>query len=127
MSPINITVNSVKRGLAALVSEAGPDFAYTPRDLGEREGCVYVYDGKPDCLVGQFLAGVGVPIERLQEADQGGFGDGYNAIQLIAALIGEGVVTVEPRVVDILIDAQGYQDIGHTWSKAVGTVLADYC
>ena len=125
--PIAITVDSVKQGLTALVESVGRGFAYTPRGVGVNKRCVYVYNGEPDCIVGRFLAGAGVPVERLERADLGQHGTpGLAAAQLLLALEDEGVITVEPHVELILSEVQGYQDLEHRWSEVVRGVLANH-
>lgn len=109
---IEITYQSVVDGLSAIVAERGEDFVY-PRYAGQ---CTYVYDGKPDCGVGCFLDSVGVPLERLAEADGGG---GIGASTLLEQLEGEGVASADEDAKRLLDTFQAGQDNGHTWGSAL--------
>lgn len=119
---IEITADSVRAGLTALVEEAGSDFVYSKRvtdpEIGER--CTYVHNGQPDCIVGRFLAAEGVPLVRLERADDFG---GKPADMLLNALIGEGVVQAPHIVREALQTAQSAQDNGHKWGDALTGAL----
>lgn len=112
---IEITYQSVVDGLSAIVAERGEDFVY-PRytDL-----CTYVQGGKPDCGVGCFLASVGVPLERLVEADLNDHGSGISASALLEQLKEEGIVSADLEAARILNVFQERQDNGHTWGSAL--------
>ena len=123
---INITADVVREGLTALVEQAGEDFVYkAPKGDGGYDRCVYVRDGKPDCIVGQFLANLGVPVERLQEADKG-ISSGSSAGQLLGELRNEGVITIahDQNVVDALSEVQHRQDNKSTWGNSVESGLS---
>lgn len=124
---INITVDSVTRGLRALVEEKGEDFVYQERQLtaDSASRCVYVHDGKPDCIVGQFLAAQGIPLERLEKADEACFNSGAPAAMLLGQLEDENLVQAESRAVEILRVAQSLQDLGRPWGAAVEAALTN--
>lgn len=114
---IIITVASAHEGLKALVEEYGEEFVYqrnTDPDAGP--ACAYVRGGEPSCLVGKFLANVGVPLERLERADYFG---GDSARELLASLCDEGALQYEPRAGWMLSAAQNVQDSGCTWGEAL--------
>ncbi len=118
---IEITPDSVIAGLKAVVEDAGESFVYD-RVVLDQNGpkCVYVLNGAPSCIVGHFLAKLGVPLERLAEADDASFGAGLPAHVLIDNLRTEGVVNfTDYRVMDALSAAQESQDGGDTWGTAL--------
>jgi len=115
---IEITFDSTVTGLKALVEEEGADFVYA-----KREG-VCVYDGKPDCIVGRFLAAQGVPLERLKEADTGSFGSGLAAHSLMRDLGDEGVISYDGSARSLLSEVQHNQDQGLPWGVALSEALA---
>lgn len=119
---INITPSVVVEGLQALVDVKGEDFVYNPVVLDDGVGtqCVYVLDGAPSCLVGQFLANLGVPVERLEVADMGSYGAGLPAGVLLENLRDEEVITyTDDHVCSALSEAQYAQDSGRTWGAAL--------
>ena len=118
---IELTDSEVSTRLRALVVKEGEDFIYTPRRTGEYGAtkCHYVYEGRPDCLVGRFLAESGVPLERLAEADNGKGGAGVCAGDLVTDLEEEGFLLVSDRALQALQAAQSSQDVGETWGTAL--------
>lgn len=116
---IEITYQSVVDGLSAIVAERGENFVY-PRHTS---WCVYVYAGRPDCGVGCFLDSVGVPLERLVEADLNDRGSGISASALLEQLKEEGIVSVDLEAARILNVFQERQDNGHTWGSALNIAL----
>jgi len=120
---IQVTDNAVRTGLQTLVDAAGEDFVYTQRPDTAGTKCVYVHEGKPDCIVGQFLAGLGVSIERLERADAR-FG-GVPAYELLDQLVHEGVVEGSWWTFSALNSAQSAQDDGNTWGEALRSALKD--
>lgn len=112
---ITITKVSALKGLKALVEEYGEDFVYQRNDVGDGLGCSYVHDNEPSCMIGKFLAAVGVPLERLALADRFG---GSPAYALLESLKSEGVLSVEYGVGTLLNAAQRGQDAGATWKQA---------
>jgi hypothetical protein len=120
---IEITNDVVRTGLQALVDAAGEDFVYTQRPDTAGTRCVYVHEGKPDCIVGQFLVGLGVSIERLESADAR-FG-GVPAYELLDQLEQEGIIEGSWQAHSALNSAQAAQDDGHTWGEALRHALED--
>ena len=123
---INITADVVREGLTALVEQAGEDFVYVAPEPPENgyKRCLYVRDGKPDCIVGQFLANLGVPVDRLTEADNGTNLSGTPAGILLRELYAEGVVNFDLGVSAALGTAQAWQDSGSTWGNSVESALS---
>lgn len=113
---INITLDSVRTGLLALVEQEGEDFIYEKNN----GFCTYTREGSGDCLVGRFLIAEGVPVERLDVADRDG---SYRAPVLLRQLVDEGMITITEPALSILDIAQGGQDGGYTWGESVNYAL----
>lgn len=113
---IAITADVVRDGLTAIVEEVGGDFIYTPvpksDDPEDGTKCVYVHNGAPSCIVGRFLANLGVPIERLEDADSAHGDGGEPAEDLLYSLEREDLLTLSENVVSALSAAQSAQDLG---------------
>src|SRR5512139_1881718 len=105
---IEITRESAYNGLKAIVEEFGDDFAYqrVAKCEGDDASCNYVRDGGPSCLIGQLLASVGIPLERLDRADSMG---GTPAFKLIEELVSEGLIAAEPNLGLVLSEVQTRQ------------------
>ena len=121
---IEITLDSVRSGLEALVAEKGEDFVYNKHSEGDAYGpsCRYVWNGEPDCIVGQLLARMGVPVDRLAKADGAlGVGTlGVGASILLCDLEEEGLVHVDDWKICIGLNrVQSRQDGGYTWGEAI--------
>lgn len=114
---IDITLDSVRTGLLALVEQEGEDFIYKKNN----GNCTYTRGGKGDCLVGRFLIAEGVPVERLEAADR--LGAGLRAPVLLRQLVDEGVITVAEPALGVLDIAQDFQDCGETWGESVSYAL----
>lgn len=117
---IEITRESALAGLKAIVDAEGEDFVYPAnRATALGGGCKYVFEGKPDCLIGRYLHSIGVPLERLEEADKANGNSGIGAGSLLRDLGAEGVVQSEWTTRDMLGDVQHRQDHGYTWGHAL--------
>ena len=116
--PITLTIGTVTTGLWALVDEYGEDHVYQPH--GMLTACLYVHEGKPDCIVGKFLHAQGVPLERLERADQG---PAKGAWDLLDELEEEGLVETDRVVREVLANVQGLQDQRCKWGTAVRHAL----
>lgn len=111
---IEITLESAIEGVTATVEEFGENYVYE-HPYGVR--CLYVFDGQPSCIVGKFLAKVGVPLERLTRADEGW---GVLARDLIGQLEHEGVIATDgPKVGRFFDVLQSKQDYGYHWGEAL--------
>lgn len=122
---IEITRHSAIQGLSALVEEKGEGFVYTQHT--GREGtkqCRYVHNGAADCMIGQFLAAQGIPLERLAEADKIYAWSGAPASELIDSLINEGLVIASDGATNVLAAAQFAQDGGMTWGEALREAIS---
>lgn len=114
---IDITLDSVRTGLLALVEQEGEDFIYKKNN----GSCTYIRQGKGDCLVGRFLIAEGVPVERLEAADRSV--NGLRAPALLRQLVDEGVITIAEPALGVLDIAQDFQDSGETWGESVSYAL----
>lgn len=125
---IEITFEDTKAGLKALVDEQGSDYVYPKRSYGFSSGevCRYVHEGKPDCIVGQFLAARGVPLEYLKEADTAYSGGGEPGDELLHSLARKEVINIDVKSISVLFEVQHLQDNGRTWGDAVRLTLELY-
>lgn len=114
---IDITLDSVRTGLLALVEQEGEDFIYEKNN----GACTYTRQGKGDCLVGRFLIAEGVSVERLEAADRSAYG--LRAPALLRLLEDEGVITVTDPALGVLDIAQDFQDSGESWGRSVNYAL----
>jgi hypothetical protein len=110
--------------LREVVAEAGEDYTYPPAMKGE--ACTYVAGGKPSCLIGRVLFKLGVPLERLEEADRAQGGTGEPAFELLGTLKGEGVVDVDLDVRHLFSEAQFAQDNGSCWGSALAAATTEF-
>ena len=116
---IEITKQSLIEGLEAIVAEYGADYVYPAKERrgrSEDRECFYVHEGQPDCIVGKFLHSVGVPLERLQEADDSA---DASAMTLLTELAWANVINADLGVRQALSVAQRWQDWGYTWGDAL--------
>lgn len=117
---IEITYESTLEGIKAIVDEAGEDFVYQQhRRLGPI-GCRYVHDGKPDCIVGRFLASVGVPLDVLSEYEGRGAEGVLESLQERSFLHFDDI-----RVRVFLRRLQKEQDAEETWGNALRAALLE--
>lgn len=102
-----ITRTAVLKSLAKVVREKGADYRY----LDDHEACTYTEGGKPSCLVGHVLIDLGVPTQRLVAMNTSRF----------RSLVAHGRLRgfeIDPVAIEILNDAQIFQDSGSTWGEA---------
>ena len=107
------TVQDVLDAVKAQVDRAGADFVYQSHtdEATGIEYCLYVSDGKCDCIVGHVLHGWGVSIEALSEFDGYGHLSGDNAM-FVGKKLG-----ANPFVSTLLNLVQMNQDDGRTWGQ----------
>jgi hypothetical protein len=100
------------RLLREVVAER-PGHVYQPpgEDDGESSGCVYVWRGKPSCLIAHVLARAGWTVEQIADLD---------SVGAVVSLADKGFTIGDADAVAILDAAQTVQDIGeHTWAEAL--------
>jgi hypothetical protein len=121
MSMIEITADTVRTGLTALVDEYGSSTVYEKKVRDGLNQCLYVYEGQPDCIIGKFLADLGVEVELLAEYDTT---EGIISSELLTDLARLGIIASPPYAVyNALSAAQALQDEGKTWGAAVMVAL----
>lgn len=96
-----------------LVAAANPDFVYEPPD---DEGCVYVRDGEPSCLIGHALWRLGYIDAELERHREGPNHNWDGAPDLLDHL-GLHLDDSESEWVAVV---QSRQDDGQPWGHTVG-------
>ena len=112
---ITLTLKDARRYAEETIAEKGADYVY-PRDRRPHSSCLYVYNDKPDCLVGVILHKAGVPIEALRQCQSQ---KDSSAIAILPLLRQAGFILTEPEVTQWLINLQHAQDSGDTWGEAL--------
>jgi len=100
---ITVTEEQVTASMQKAIAEEGDGFIY-PR---AHSNCVYMYDGKPDCLVARVLVDLGLSIHMLHEHE------GTTCSVPINMYF-----VMDDRVRRALNRAQRIQDKGKTWGEA---------
>jgi hypothetical protein len=97
-----------------VVAERGPDFVY-PNEWrrDELDGCRYVYDGRPACIIGAALARMGVPLDVLSDHE----GREASFVMRRAGL------DVSDLVRDAAVVTQSAQDTGVDWGRVLNRFL----
>lgn len=67
MKTIHLTRSRTENMIRRIINEKGHDFVYQPPDGREGNGCVYVHQGEPSCLIAVLLCQLGVPVKALAE------------------------------------------------------------
>lgn len=122
MGVIVIDSATAATALKAAVDKRGEDYVY---EVIPDEGCRYVRGGEPSCLIGQVLFDLGVPLERLVEADRARLGTGELAGNLVGLLEEEGVIQAEAGIAYAFRRVQLCQDASQTWGTALRAGLEE--
>lgn len=121
---IHIDADKAVELLKEAVKERGEDFVY-PRS---NNGCKYVINNQPSCLVGVVLSRAGVPIAVLLDLDTSRrvpiIHDGNDLVVSMSqpisqAYLPEDVVVLTDEARLVLTVAQNCQDRGESWGRAV--------
>lgn len=109
---VHITYAMVRDEMPRIIETRGENFIYDP-PKGTNSTCQYVWEGKPDCLIGCFLVDLGVPLEAF-ESDQ---------VKEISDLVLDGTLerygcNVEPEAMHAMAKIQWLQDLGYPWGYA---------
>lgn len=104
----------------ALLSEAveakGADYVYPRADY---DGCSYVRDGAPSCLVGDALHRAGLSMAVLTMIEAADYEDGDTAIGVVCRVSAELFgFAVSDEALRALETAQMKQDFGVPWGEA---------
>lgn len=110
MEPIKIDEHQAIATLRELV-QGNEDFVYEPHDNGL---CTYVHNGQPDCLVGQALHKLGVPLDALERIQDG---DTFDPAGI--GEVSDDTFELTPLATSLLAEAQRYQDTGYPWHDAL--------
>lgn len=108
--------------LQAIVDAKGADHVYQQRENGVTgdKGCMYVYGGQPDCLVGHLLVELGVPGADLDYLNPDR--EEISEIPIHAAeqrLEGKYGISFSPSASSLLSEVQSRQDRGYAWGEAL--------
>lgn len=102
-----------------IVEEVGPDFVYekrpTPPNYTSRmhsEVCLYIYENRPDCIVGKILHRLGVSIEDLQRME------GQSPVALRKYVDSESI-GIDFSMTDSLSNIQACQDRGTPYGEVL--------
>lgn len=95
-----------------MVAAADPDFRYDAPIAGG--GCVYVFDGKPSCLVGRALWRLGYIDAKFEKKSHNINFDAADDV-----LAGLDLILDEDEV-EWIVRAQERQDNGESWGHSVG-------
>lgn len=107
----------VQEDLPAIIAQRGADFQYEVHS-GSGGTCMYVWDGQPDCLIGCYLADLGLPLEAfaafegssIDMAFDGGYLKDYG-------------FTAEYEALNAMERIQSLQDNEYTWGDAYNRVF----
>jgi hypothetical protein len=109
-----MTIETTREAFRAALGEVvkgNENFVYPKRGDGESSpSCVYVYGGKPDCLIAQTLSLMGVPTEELVKWDSR---ISNSAAPLLRDLGFDEDTALAAR------HAQNAQDLGASWGHAL--------
>lgn len=106
------TGNQALRALIDAVKAKGHTFCYQqrPKSNGQNiTGCWYVYDDCPDCLIGDALFRLGVPIDKLKEFE--------GCSTESTAFAGRFDLSLQAR--DLFNEAQLWQDASMPWGSCL--------
>lgn len=107
--------------LQGAVDEKGPEYVYPQGD----EGCSYVREGRPSCMIGVALSRAGVSVDVLRVMDRGDWADpsgepGDSAILIACEVSAELFGFSTDDAAEVAFDqAQRMQDNGGTWGRAL--------
>lgn len=106
------------RTMKQVVAEEGSDYIYVPKPTQQYPmgACVYVYNGKPDCLAGRVLARMGVPLWVLESYE------GSTINQMIVESSSRPI-NLTNETIHVLRQAQRAQDRGETWGYCLEQAL----
>lgn len=109
---MHITYAMVRDDMPRIIATKGENFTYSPPE-GSDGTCQYIWNGKPDCLIGCYLVDLGIPIEAF-ESDQ---------VKEISDLVLDGTLikygyTVEPEAAHAMSKLQWLQDLAYSWGDA---------
>jgi len=102
------TVREVLDALDKVVREFGADYQYPDSHRNSDQMCMYVYDGKPDCIAAQVFVRLGVSVSDLAQYEGSA---AYTVFERVFGKYNGGGASV-------LTFAQSAQDGRATWGAA---------
>ena len=109
---MHITYEMARDGIPAIIDTRGVDFVYQTHP-GSAGTCMYVWDGKPDCLVGCFLADLGLPLDAFKDHEGSEI---ETAVE--KGLLSDNGFTIDPEALHALGKLQYWQDDQAAWGTA---------
>jgi len=107
----------VQEDLPAIIATKGEDFQYEVHP-GSGGTCLYVWEGEPDCLIGCYLADLGLPLEAFSKFEGSGidsaFGNGH---------LEEFGFTADYEAINAMERIQNLQDNQYTWGDAYDRIF----
>lgn len=113
---MHITYEMVRDDLPAIIATRGEDFVYTTHPAAGGT-CMYVYKNKPDCLIGCYLADLGVPLEAFADVESKGIDDILNEGHL------DTYVTADHEAIHAMARIQQLQDDSYSWGDSYASTF----
>lgn len=111
---ISITLDKAIELAKAEIAKEGEDFVYEWRTQENgTTSCMYVYDGKPDCLVGRILHSLGVSLHELSKHE------GSSSYEVMENLDADGVLSPTFDAIEFLRILQAHQDQDESWGESL--------
>lgn len=118
---INLTYDKAVSLIREAIAEKGEGYVYEKIN----DGCYYVHEGQPSCLVGQVLVKAGVDMDLLNADDPSALYEAHGyADALCDRLEAEGILTAGRRTIRLLNEVQYNQDRSVPWGAALNSGLA---
>lgn len=114
---MHITYAMVKDDLPGIIAQRGGDFQYETHP-GSGGTCMYVWDGQPDCLIGCYLADLGLPLEAFEAIEGSGIDSGFDNGHLE-----KYGFTAEREAITAMERIQNLQDNEYTWGDAYDRIF----
>lgn len=108
--------------LRAVVAEKGEGFKYSNPEWTHMENntmkCFNFHGDEPGCIVGHVLGKLGVTAEMARTVGVAGSSSACNSVWALASDDAfEWRFT--PEAMNVLTEAQGHQDSGHSWGESL--------
>lgn len=111
---------NVKSRIKSIIDAKGAGHVYKKRiTAGCTMGCVYAYDGQPDCIVGYLLAELGVPVADMDytSVERLSFSD-HTISRAEDDIAREYGIEFTSDAIDFLTGIQAMQDAGESWGAS---------
>jgi len=114
---MHISHEMVRDGIPTIIETRGDDFVYQIHS-GSGATCMYVWEGEPDCLIGCFLADLGLPLEAFNDHEGSEI---ETAVE--KGLLSDNGFTIDPEALHLLGKLQYWQDAHEPWGVAYERAL----